>query len=469
MARKETTFDGMADGGSIGAGALATGSGDPPSLVTKGAGSFMIAVSTPTAFGVRAARLDLAVNQTTRIEDVGTGSGAYVQACIRFPALPPSGESVEVLRIFNGTNRNAYMMVTSSGTVQILDSANAVIWTSGSTIPTGAYVRYDLYAKENASTAAGSISGGFSTTLTAALATPVTTTTGGSAYARTDQNASTVAPTGVYAGKCNTTSTLAGTGAMFMDNFARDFGVSAVGAPPATDVAPTATLTASTLYPQAGDTITLTGGGTGTITTRSHLATLIPVGGSSPVYAAPGSAVTTVTVPDAGQYVFQLINTGPGGDSAPAAVRVYVHPAAGDDGFAFADTGSTAWTTFGTAGSMKAGVNDSSPLTGAESPVNPTGTETKRWTMFPVGLGPIEFDHSGYSNGGSLSSRVWTMFKEDGTTTVDQWTVVPVPNVDTQVPGLSVDSAGLALLTGVNDLATLGLRRALILEVKSAV
>ncbi len=104
-------------------------------------------------------------------------------------------------------------------------------------------------------------------------------------------------------------------------------------------------------------------------------------------------------------------------------------------------------------------MNDTDDTTGVQSPINPSG-QLYTAVLNPIGPGDIKLYITGRWTDAAVNRQV-TLYKEDGTTMVGQWTMSPTSSIAEQM--VAVSSAGLAAVPTVSD------RRALVLTIGSTV
>lgn len=284
-----------------------------------------------------------------------------------------------------------------------------------------------------------------------------TTPISGSSYAVTNVDTGTVNVGTFVAGKTTSGATL---DAYLDDMAANDGTLTAIG-PVATNVAPSASAGAAQVV-AAGSTVTLAGTDSdsdGTVTSRAWSVVSFPVGGTSPTLSNATTANASFVAATAGRYVMQYqVTDNNGATSTASQVTIYVYPATGQDVTVYSDTAGS-WTKYGSGTSTLTSVNDTDDTTGIQSPINPAG-QLYSAVLNPIGPGDIKLYVTGRWTDAAVSRQV-TLYKEDGSTMVGQWTMSPTSSIAEQL--VSVSSAGLAAVPTVAD------RRALVLTIGSTV
>lgn len=390
---------------------------------------------------------------------------------LKMPAAAPPAVNNRLFAIFTGGTARGYVVLKPDGKLYAGGqggSGEAVIATGAVMTPYyGTWVRIEFDWNGGSTATNGSIAARF-------YASPFTATMVGTAYSNAAINTGSgvITTPGLQVG-VTTTEPVAGQG-FTVDHVRVTDGSLTNPGPPASPSAPTVNAGADQ-YPLAGAVVTLSSTESGTVTSAVWSAVSWPDDSGSPSIAAPSSASTTAQLPSAGtpaqpvggRYTFRRTLTYSGGTVADDVVY-WVHPAASDDVKVQAEfAAQPAWSVDGGATSKTAAVNDANTGTGIASLDNPANQEEKM-VMRPWGVGPISLYVEGYTRTATVTRTV-TLYLEDGSTAVDQWTLTPgleIANI-TEAK-LDVDATSLATATGANDAATLVLRRALVVGVKSA-
>lgn len=446
-----------------GVAATAANMGSTPNNPSPGTGGQIVGIadSVVGATGVQF------VNGTTQVcvvtYDLTSDVNQRISFSFKMPAAAPPTTNNRLIAIFTAGTARGYIVLKPDGKLYMggQGGSGEAVMASG-TVMTAYYntfVRVEIDWYGGTITTDGSMVGRF-------YADPFTGTQVGAAFSNAAMNTgSGVITTPQVQIGVTTVEATAGQGITADYLMFANGAVANPGAAPSAS-APTTTASAWQ-YPLAGDTVSISSTEAGTFSSATWSATEIPAGASNPTFANPASAATTVSGIVAGKYIIRrrLVWTGGNVDST---LILWVHPAAGQDIAVYGGTGATPWFVDGAAPTRTAALNDASTATGIASPDSPANEEQK-FIMCPMGVGPVSGFKEYYARTAALSGDTVTLYKEDGTTVVDSWTAVPnnvgIGNI--REDQLDVDAGSLAAITGVNDAATLILRRALVVGFKA--
>lgn len=228
---------------------------------------------------------------------------------------------------------------------------------------------------------------------------------------------------------------------------------------------PAVSIAVTSVYLDAGSTLTLDGTLTGTANTIKWTNIVKPAGVSTPAIANDAVIDTTVPNMPAGFFTFQLDASNAVGPATPATVNVYVAQTPGTTTANNVPIRSvtTTWSNFGGAADIRTAISDGSATTGMQSPT-PAAGQTATILLGPLGLGPIGGYIDGYYSDAGVHVTC-TLYAENGTTVIDsdEWDLTST-NAGHE---FLVDTAGITALTGANDAATKVLRRALIVVISA--
>lgn len=364
----------------------------------------------------------------------------------------PVASDYAFMRLYSASTMQVSIGLMSTGRIRALENGLVTAFTAATPLPSdGNFYRIEFNATQSPTAADIKCSYflGDSTTAIEALSKLASANTGS-------------APFDVFrVGKLTTT----GTTPYHIDEIGYE--VAAAGAlngPAPAIGAPTVNAGADQ-YPTAGATVSVSSTESGSFSGGLWSFTKLPVGAPSPAISSPTTAGTNIVLPNVGgPYELRRRLTYTGG-TVDSFLTLWVNPGPAGDVLVQGELDTAAaYPNEGGAANRTAALNDTSTATGI---AEPTASAEKKFIMRPFGVGPMSLYPEGYSRSATLTRTV-TLYKEDGTTVVQAWTVTPgleIANI--AEPKLDVTS-GLATLTGVNDAATLVLRRALVVGFKWA-
>lgn len=163
---KVNSADGGTNGAAVTAGNSGGTSGDAFSVVSAGTGHTLTFSSTSPYAGAMCFDVgtDTSTNQVVlRYGDTLGLAQAGMRFFIKLPATLPNVQ-LNIGYLYTSTTiRAGAVCINNVGHLVVQDSAGTNLWTSPSALPTGAWVRVELWAKPGTSSTTGQIGGGYAT------------------------------------------------------------------------------------------------------------------------------------------------------------------------------------------------------------------------------------------------------------------------------------------------------------------
>jgi hypothetical protein len=388
----------------------------------------------------------------------GTNLTSSTQYAVRVPfRMPTSAPTVDtaIARLYQGATVVAQILLRTTFEIQIqssVGSTTAQLVSAANASPyAGQYVAVGFLVDSGTTTSNGSFSGRF-------YATPADAA-GSHLYSATQTAWNMGAGASFTRLRLGFNQTQSAVRTLDYDYVEYVSGSTTwLGGVPAAS-APSVSASVSDAYPTAGATVTLASTESGTFSSATWSCTSQPPGSATPAISDPSITGPTVVVASSGRYVFRRRLVWSGGNQ-DSSVTVYVHAGAGQRVGIYSVTGT--WASQGGAADMRAALADALDTTYAQSSDNPPGTDKLRITLNPCDLGPIKLYPRDRWSGGTGTSVLFTLYKEDGTTVVDSWTYNPGTSFADATP-MDVDSTGLAAIPTRAD------RRALVVDIAPTV
>ena len=420
-------------------------------VVSAGSGGSITGLAAAALNGARGIRF---VCGTTAACVAGTNLTSSTQYAVRVPVRLPSSAptaDVAIARLYQGSTVVAQILLKTTWEIQIqssVGSTTAQLVSAANAAPyAGQYVAIGFLVDSGTTTSNGSFSGRF-------YASP-SDAAGSHLYSVTQSAWNMGAGGGFTRLRLGFAQVQSAARTLDYDYVEYVSGSTTwLGGVPAAS-APSVSAGVSDQYPAAGATVTLSSTESGTFTSAAWSCTAQPPGSASPAISDPAITGPTVTLASPGRYTFRRRLVWSGGNQ-DSSITVYVHAGAGQRAGIYSVTGT--WASQGGAADIRSALADALDTTYAQSSDNPPGTDKLRITLNPCDLGPIKLYPRDRWSGGTGTSVLVTLYKEDGTTVVDSWTFNPGTSFADETP-LDVDSTGLASIPARAD------RRALVVDI----